>query len=227
MLSTQFTYQLVRSARRTIGLEISPQGNLIVRAPHRASCQEIESLLREKERWIMRHQGDAREKAKQALPKQFVNGENFLFLGHSYPLTIFAEKTNELPFYFKQGFFLAAKVQPIARRLFLQWYYQQADSYINAKAQAYSLQHGLKYQSIRINNPKQRWGSCSVDNNLSFNWRLIMAPAMVVDYVVAHEVAHIVHKNHQKRFWAKVAKIQPDYLQQRHWLKEHGHLLVI
>ncbi|MFH1362083.1 MAG: M48 family metallopeptidase [bacterium] len=89
----------------------------------------------------------------------------------------------------------------------------------------YSALYRIKYSRIKINSAKKRWGSCSAKGNLNFSWRLAMVPLEVIDYVVVHELAHIVHRNHSKRFWALVAKLYPNYKACRKWLRHDGHLL--
>lgn len=217
--------QLIRSKRRTIGLEITDQGELIVRAPKRASFGEIESLIREKNGWIIRHQQDIQKKSQAVAAKQFREGEKFLFLGEYYFLTIVANSAS--PLTFDNGFYLAAKYLEKAQKIFERWYWQQAYEKISVRVEWYALQHQFSYSKIRINNPKRQWGSCSVDGKLSFTWRLIMAPLAVLDYVVVHELVHTRYKNHSQRYWQKVATIMPDYKQHKKWLKEHDHLLKI
>ncbi len=84
---------------------------------------------------------------------------------------------------------------------------------------------GGSYNSISIRDQKTRWGSCSGRGNLSFNWRLILAPPEILDYVVVHELCHLTHMNHSKEFWELVGKVLPDYKDRRKWLKENGHTL--
>lgn len=84
---------------------------------------------------------------------------------------------------------------------------------------------GGTYTKITIRNQKTRWGSCSQTGTLSFNYRLMMAPPAVIDYVIIHELCHITHMNHSKEFWSKVASVMPDYAIHKRWLKEHGHEL--
>lgn len=84
---------------------------------------------------------------------------------------------------------------------------------------------GGNYTSITIRDQKSRWGSCSSRGTLSFNYRLIFAPPVILDYVVVHELCHLTHMNHSKAFWNKVASVMPDYKVHRQWLKDHGHEL--
>lgn len=102
------------------------------------------------------------------------------------------------------------------------WYRKQARIYMTERVAHFSEKHGLKYEQIRITSATTRWGSCSGRNNLNFPWRLLMAPKKVIDYVVVHELAHTVHKNHSPRFWKLVESIIPDWKSHRIHLREEG-----
>jgi len=112
-----------------------------------------------------------------------------------------------------------------ARELFHRWYLEQAGMVLSARSDYYSNLTGLEHTQIRITNPRTRWGSCSPSGNLNFNWRLIMAPLPVLDYVVLHEIVHLEIKNHSRKFWDKVGIYCPDYAERRRWLKNYGHKL--
>lgn len=106
-------------------------------------------------------------------------------------------------------------------------YRQAAKEYIPKRADYYAAILGVTYNTITIRDQKTRWGSCSGKGNLSFNWRLILAPPKVLDYVVVHELCHRKEMNHSPRFWALVESIMPDYQQYRKWLKENGDALTL
>jgi len=107
----------------------------------------------------------------------------------------------------------------------MDWYKERAYEKISERVQWYALKNGFQYNKIKITQAQKRWGSCSSKGNLNFSWRLIMAPLPVVDYVVVHELAHLVEKNHSKAFWSKVKMLMTDYQKQQEWLKRNGHLL--
>lgn len=106
-------------------------------------------------------------------------------------------------------------------------YKNAARAQFEARTAHYQAITGGHYTSITIRDQKTRWGSCSSRGTLSFNYRLIFAPPMVLDYVVVHELCHLTHMNHSKEFWNKVASVMPDYRVYRKWLKEHGHELTL
>jgi len=108
-----------------------------------------------------------------------------------------------------------------------QWYRDKAAEIIPARVEYHASELGLEYTRVRISNAKRLWGSCSGKNSLSFSWRLAMAPVEVIDYIVVHELTHIVHKNHGKLFWRRVAKTIPNHKELRRWLRDNEHLMSI
>ena len=106
-------------------------------------------------------------------------------------------------------------------------YIETARSIFTQKAAYYARIMGVTYNRIAIREQKTRWGSCSSKGTLSFNWRLMLAPPAILDYVVVHELCHLTHMDHSKAFWQAVASVYPDYAAARKWLKEHGRELVL
>lgn len=106
-------------------------------------------------------------------------------------------------------------------------YKDAAHDYIPKRVAYFHTLTGGIYQRISIRDQKTRWGSCSSNGTLSFNWRLMLAPPAILDYVVVHELCHLTYMNHSVSFWAAVEAVYPDYRNARKWLKEHGHELVL
>lgn len=216
--------KLIRSKRKTLALEISHDGSLIVRAPAKASMDAINVFINKKRSWIRNKQEFARQRHQKALPKEFVNGEGFFYLGEIYKLWIVSNA--DVPLIFKDEFLLSRDHLSNAMEIMLNWYKDQARSMILERVKLYSSIAGIAYNKFNISDARTRWGSCSAKGNMNFSWRLIMAPLRVIDYVVVHELAHQEVKNHSRKFWDKVKAIFPDYEQCRRWLKENGHLLL-
>lgn len=108
------------------------------------------------------------------------------------------------------------------RKLLEKWYRKEAAVLLAEKAALYAGLLSVAYKEIHIKDQKSRWGSCSSLGNMNFNWRIIMAPESVCDYVVIHELCHLKHMDHSERFWKQVEGICPEYRQYRKWLREHG-----
>jgi predicted metal-dependent hydrolase len=215
--------QIVRSHRKTIGLQITNDARLIVRAPHFASEDFIFKLIHRKESWIKSKQDYFKQRQNKSLVRKFVPGEEFLFLGQSYPLIVIEDLP--LAVVMDRSLMISPMALGNARDHLECWYRTQALEYITQRVEYYAQISDLKYRSIRVNNATTRWGSCGYKDTLNFTWRLIMAPARVVDYVIIHELMHLKQKNHSGQFWAEVARMMPDYKQDERWLKKSGHLL--
>lgn len=119
----------------------------------------------------------------------------------------------------------AEKYTPQQREGLERRYRQAAKEYIPRRADYFAQRIGVSYERIRIAEQKTRWGSCSSRGTLSFNWKLMLAPPKVLDYVVVHELCHLIEMNHSPRFWKLVEEIIPDYKEYRKWLKENGNTL--
>lgn len=216
--------KIIRSRRKTIALEVTDMATLIVKAPYFVSEKAIKDVINRHSKWIEKKITYAKQ-LQRVEKKQFVSGESFFYLGGEYTLFVVKEQKESLKF--DNGFFLKEESKPFAEEIFRKWYKKRAREFINQRVLMYANLAGIKFNKIRITSAKKRWGSCSRENNLSFSYRLIMAPLPVVDYVVVHELCHIVEHNHSKAFWGKVKVILPEYKEAREWLKEKGQTLVI
>lgn len=199
---------------------INPDATLTVRAPIHISLAYIEKLINQKQRWIKRKLDEIKSRPA-AKPKEFVDGEEFFYLGKIYGLKIVESKTIFLDDYL----YFPKSMLPDACARLMQWYKAQAAKKITERVGCYAKEAGLTYKSIKITQAQRRWGSCSHNGNLNFSWRLVMAPLQVIDYVVAHELAHLGEMNHSPRFWQKVKLFFPNYKQAEKWFKHNGHKL--
>lgn len=226
MMSAQQTAieidRLIRAKRRTIALIVERDGSLTVRAPRRATLNDIYSFIHEKTDWILR----SREKLKAIKPvtnKEYVDGELFLFLGQEYELRLVPPQRPVLKF--DGGFTLSASARERGEQAFIKWYKTQALTIFTERVNHYANIHGFIPKQVKVNSAKTRWGSCTSTGTINFTWRLVMAPLEVIDYVVLHELAHLKIKDHSPRFWKLMESLCPDFKRQRKWLREHGETL--
>ena len=214
--------KIIRSKRKNITLLVTHDATLIVRAPTQTSLSYIEKLVAQKADWIERKMREFKQCPK-VTKKTFSAGEEFIFLGKKYKLVptdgFKIEITKNLELLFPRVFLWRAKVR------LLDWYKKQAKQELISRTEALALKTGLSYHSVDISQAKGCWGSCSPRNVIHLNWRLIMAPKEVLEYVIMHELTHTLEKNHSTRFWNRLAGFFPEYAKQRHWLRKNGHLL--
>jgi predicted metal-dependent hydrolase len=214
--------QLIRSRRKTIALIVERDGTVIVRAPLRTPEKLIRDFVESKAGWVKDKQVEA-QKYPLVPEKQYKSGETFLFLGQAYPLEIVTSQKSHLVF--DDKYKLAQNAVPKAKLAFTRWYKAQALKMLTERVEFYARKHGFKVQKIRISSARTRWGSCSSKGTLSFTWRLVMAPLIVIDYVVIHELVHLKIKNHSKKFWLALGGIMPEYKSHVQWLKKNGKYL--
>ncbi len=211
--------KLVRSKRKTIALIIERDGTLTIRASMQVSQAQINIFVQEKADWIVR----TREKLKLVVEtpaKQYENGEIFLFLGSPFLLRLVKPQRPSLQF--DNGFTMSQTAQRRGASAFTRWYKEQAYVVISERVTQFAKRYGFTPKAVKITSAKTRWGSCSSNGNLSFSWRLVMAPLDVVDYVIVHELAHLRVKDHSSKFWKAVESIDPEYKRKRKWLRENG-----
>ncbi len=218
--------KIIRSNRRSIGIEIGRDASLIVRAPKKTPLQAIEKLVTAKQKWITEKQLIMRQRLQSIPNRTFTSGETFPLLGKEYPLFITESAMPHLSFS-GYKFILKKRYQGQARRLFFVWYRKKAAEIIPPRVAHYAELHSISYKKINISWAANRWGSASTQGALNFSWRLVMAPISVIDYVVAHELAHLVEQNHSQRFWDRVAEMYPGHQRARQWLVENGHTLTL
>ena len=214
---------LVRSNRQTISIEVKSDAKLVVRAPLKAPISKIMAFVSGKEEWILAKQAELRLRMLSAPPKNFSNGEMFLYLGESFPLLLVDGAEEYLRF--DKAFYLSAGFPYDRRQLFVQWYRGRALEVLLKRVEQYAELSRIRHSGVSLSDAVCKWGSCSHDGKLMFSWRLVMAPLPVVDYVVAHELAHVVEHNHSIRFWRKLSELMPGYASLRLWLRENGHQL--
>jgi len=217
--------QIIRTKRKTIAIIVRPDGSLLVRAPIRASNRSIQEFVAKNTRWIEKTRARIETVAPPS-PKQYSSGEEFEYLGISYPLEIVSGQKKKL--LLEDGKFkLADSAAEQAALVFEYWYKAQARQILSERVEYFARENGFQYSKIGITSARTRWGSCSASGALNFSWRLIQAPMDAVDYVVVHELVHTVIHNHSKKFWTRVEQTLPDYRERRKWLRSNGHRLLV
>ncbi|MGZ3680043.1 MAG: M48 family metallopeptidase [Ktedonobacterales bacterium] len=202
---------------------------LEVVVPRGVGIARVEAVLREKESWIIRTLRRVAEETTRSAPPPLTDGRILTFAGREIRLAV----TSGAP----AGRFRAVLVedvlaltvatceQEVISAALEAWYRRQAKVVFAERLAQCNATYGFAYGRVSIKEQKSRWGSCSRQGNLNFNWRLLLAPLAVLDYVVTHELAHLKEMNHSPRFWQLVARGCPDYLAHRRWLRQHGNEL--
>jgi len=220
---THFT--VVYSKRKTVSIEVTINGALIVRAPFFISYDEIQRIVLKHKKWIKEKLSYAKD-LPYTSKNRFISGEYFWYLGSTYKLNI-VDKQNKHLVFKNNEFYLNGDVKDRAKDIFVDWYKKETLKIVQEKANFYAAECGVSFKGIRVTSAEKRWGSCSINNSINFSYRVAMTPVFVIDYIIVHELCHIKEHNHSKSFWNHVINIMPDYKIAKEWLRDNGYALHI
>jgi len=219
------SYTIKRSARaKHIRLEVRRETGLTVVVPRSYPLHQLTDLLEEKKRWILGKLAQCGQAPLLSREKELKSGDTLPYLGRELEVVVRENPKNADSIELVQHrLVVSPRLSTDGRLGFLleQWYRAQAAKLIAERVDELSARLGVTCNRLTIRGQRTRWGSCSHKGTLSFNWKVIMAPQPVIDYVVIHELAHRKEMNHTKRFWGLVAEYCPRWRQHRRWLKEH------
>lgn len=218
-------YQIKYSNRKTLNISVERDRSIVVRAPHYLTADKIDKIVQAKRQWIKEKLNHSQKYPLVSESKEFVSGETLMYLGKNYQLLIVEEEFEGIEF--DQRFKISKANQPKANELFKKWYLKQALIKIEPLATKYAKSLGVQYNQFKTSEMKYRWGSCTPANNIIFNWRIIKAPMYVLEYLVAHELVHLIENNHTPSFWNILSIQVPNYEKAKNWLKKNGQLLEV
>lgn len=215
-------YSVKTSSRaRRIRLELSGESGLTVVVP-KSFSGEVGGLLRGKRRWVLGNLRRLKQAASALTNGRLKQPNTLLYLGQPYKAVVSRDQ-HKGDSVVLDGESLLISLAPQSRleQVVEDWYRKQAEKLIRQRADSLSGTLEVTYHKITIRRARTRWGSCSDKGNLSFNWKLVMVPETVVDYVIIHELAHLKEPNHSRSFWRLVEEHCPRWREYRAWLKEH------
>ena len=212
--------------KKTISILIK-DGNVEVKAPFNLKKNEIDAFILKKEKWI-KNKILLQKKIKQLPKKKFIDGEVFKFLGKDLILKI--NISGEKKTYIKNNYICLDlksntknNKEKIKKELEL-FYRSFSEKILKEKTFIEAKKMNLKLEKIKVRSYKNRWGSCSSNGDISYNWKLIMAPKKIINYVIVHELCHLIHFNHSRNYWKEVSKKLPNYRKSKEWLKSNQYL---
>ena len=227
-------YEERRSVRyRRITLSILDD-RVRISAPKNVSVKQLKELLDAKQEWILKHWLANRE-IEEHSPRQYIDGEEFPYRGKILELSIKRHARRSIHISLEGQVLMVLIPQDLPddkcpvniQDAVMAWYKVQARRVLKSKLDGQAKRMQVTYKDFRLKDQKTRWGSCSGLGNLNLNWRIIMAPEEVINYLIIHELAHLTHPNHSERFWQRVAAFMPEYASWKKWLKDHGQELVL
>ena len=219
----EFPIEVIRTNRKKSASVQVVDRQVQVIIPQALSDERIEQIVRDKTPWIRdKLRKQALLKPKKA--KEYVSGEAFSYLGRNYRLKVIQGSSEAVKL--TLGKLVVGADADIKQEL-TSWYMQHAEKRLNEKVVRFAQVLGVVPNSIKVKTYKSRWGSCSRSGDISFHWAIIMAPHYIVDYVVIHELCHMIHHNHSPAFWQQVEKVLPNHRESRDWLKVNGQELKV
>ena len=219
----EFPIEVIRTNRKKSASVQVVDRQVQVVIPKALSDERIEQIVRDKTPWIRdKLRKQALLKPKKA--KEYVSGEAFTYLGKNYRLKLVQGSSEAVKLTLGK---LTVGANADIKQELTSWYMQHAEKRLNEKVARFAQVIGVEPKSVKVKSYKSRWGSCSSSGDISFHWAIIMAPHYIVDYVVVHELCHMIHHNHSPVFWQRVEKALPNYRDCRDWLKHHGQELSV
>ena len=224
-------YEVHRRSRRTVGVVVRPDGTVEVHAPKRSSAGEIRGVVEEFRPWIEKKRREALERMRRRRARRFDDGDDIPFLGGTLRLKIAETDAAPADAVVRDGGTIHVSIPPdltptsrraVVRFAVHRWLLAQSRDVFHRRHVAMSRTVGQAARRVVIKNMKSRWGSCGPDRLMNLNWRLILAPETIIDYVLVHELTHITEPNHSPAFWRRVGRSCDHFESSRDWLRVHG-----
>ncbi|KPV43178.1 M48 family metallopeptidase [Alicyclobacillus ferrooxydans] len=233
--TTSIDYHLSHSpSKKDVTIAVEWHTGVSVVAPENITHERIDTVLRGKAPWILRRLAEFEEIKPQLTHREFISGEKFPYLGRQYRLKVLTvDDASETKLTFQNGRFTATVPKSSLpswreehlRQAFRVWYIEHGTAKVQQRMKLFAPRLGLEPSKVVVKDQQARWGSCTKNGTININWRILMAPMRIVDYVVVHELGHMIHADHSSDFWTVVSSVMPDYDERKEWLRVHGPTL--
>ena len=228
IVDNELSIQVVRSTRRRKTSSIIISNGLVkVVVPDQISDFTIKELINKRMPWIRKKLQDE-SNITPVIVKEYIDGENFTYLGNNYQLKSFVGSMSFVKVTSDSIYVsLPMKSKENIKNLLEHWYEEKAIEILTEKTNSYAKIIGVSPTKISVGDFKSKWGSCSIEGKISYNWKIIIAPHKILDYVVIHELCHMLEHNHSKEYWRHVKTYCNDFKECRKWLKLNGRDLAL
>lgn len=229
--SETIEFTVEHSKRKSFRISVEPPDSVFVLAPVGTKNDEILKIVKTKAKWIEKKLREIKEAGIEKAHKEYASDETFMYLGRDCRLNVQMDESAKKPFAeFADGCFHVrtnAKDETQLRKTMEDWYRKKTLDIVAERVGFYQKHFVLRPLEIKSKKQRSRWGSCSNAHRLNFNLKCSMAPMEIIDYIVVHEMCHMVHFNHSKEFWDMVEGIIPDYRKRREWLRKNGIRMIL
>jgi hypothetical protein len=223
---SDISFEIVRSKRATADIVIEPDGRVMVRAPEAITEDRIDALVDTKRYWIYKNLAEWRDLNAARVPREYRNGEGFLYLGRSYRLALVSDQ--EIALQLKNGRFCLRRdivdtgSADAPKAAFRDYYIDMGMKRLSDRVTYFAPKVGVKPGGVAVRELGNRWANCSTAGEIAFHWKCMMAPPTIIDYITVHELCHLHHLDHTDAFWNEVDKVMPAYRERKEWLRVHG-----
>ncbi len=218
-------YTLIRSKRKTISITIDKEAKVIVKAPNLVSQKFIDDYVASKEKWILKNIEKMLAIAELRQSKKYEGGEIFMIFGKEYTMCI-SSIDKEIYVQDDKVYFPVVFLDNPKEHM-IKWYKKIAKKYLTNRTLQIADQINLKPNKVKITKADRRWGSCSSKKNINFSYKLVMADKLAIDYVIIHELCHLIYMNHSSQFWDAVEHLMPKYREQKKYLKTNEFRFIL
>lgn len=211
--TTTIEYCIDYGNRKTLGISVLPDGSVILKAPVDATLEDIQGRVHHRAAWILRQKRYFESFGVPSTDRQYISGESHLYLGRQYMLRVRESDTNAVHCH-NNIIEIECKDKQDSGKILQQWYTERAKIKFHEYAKPiveHFVVYGVKPMSISVKKMEKRWGYCTKDGNIYLNPRLVCAPRCCVEYVITHEMCHLVYRNHSKDFYMLLAREMPRW----------------
>jgi hypothetical protein len=224
---TSIPYSIERGQRqKTVAIAVDPERGVRVRAPRHTPIGKLDDIVRRKGKWIIDRCRGHEDLPPQPTPREFVSGETFMYAGKQYRLKLVPREHGERGRVRLVGARLCVTTDRQVRSSLTAWYRARAQERLDSRLCVWAERLGVLPARVLVREQRARWGSADAKRNLRFNWRIVQASTRLLDYVVAHELVHLLHPDHTRDFWATLGRVMPDYEARREKLRIVGRAMV-
>ena len=220
-------FEVRRSARRrSVQITVDRGGELVLSAPEECPVSTMEAFVREKRFWIYTKLAEKEALRREAPRKKFVTGEGFPYLGRSHRLLLVEDDAQDVPVKLERGrFHMRRGAAAEGHRHMVHWYIQRGRPWLEQRVERFKGRLGVSPSGVAVRELGFRWGSCGAGGKLYFHWRTMLLPPPLIEYVVVHELVHLLEPHHTPEFWTRVERVMPDFERRKQALVTRGSLL--
>jgi predicted metal-dependent hydrolase len=228
--TTTIHYYLYKQTRNDVKITVNLINGVVIYTPENLNEEKLSQIIKQKAPWISQKIQELNEIKTAVQPKEFVSGEKLPYLGRHYRLKVYKEAISHASFQFKHGRFIATvpwawaqeQMQQHLEQKLIAWYHKHGLKKVIDRTNEYQSILGVEPRTLQLKTQHKRWGTCTPNGDIYLNWRIVMAPIRVIDYIIVHELAHLIVPEHNDKFWRIVRTTLPHYNEAKEWLRVHG-----